>query len=367
MFSTVLFAGQFSLGVQYDGWNSNYVAPVNFGGWEIWAPVNLNFALDKGINVYASSEFGNAAYTDSLSGTPNTIYLTGLSDTVIGGEFDFKGFGVPSSFNIGFNIPTGDQTWEIKQIASNIPTQFVDSRYRGRGFGIDAMYGLSIPAGGANIGAAVGYLYSGAFNPNFGTSIGAGNQLKLGDSLFVALNDVQPFSENQSQVIRLSCFYSLPTQQNSSNVFELGTNLNASYGWNNPDAFSFEFGGQYYFPGLRPDVNGNLSIEAHNSYGPRLYFYPSYAFGDLVITGRAKYVLPNGYAVSDPLYVTCVGGFLLGLEPSVRLKLDNSSALKFSVSYNYITAQNAAVDVNGNPTNVIYNNWTFGTAYEVKL
>ena len=367
MLSTGAFAGQFNLGVQYQGWNSNYVAPANFSGWEIWAPVNFNFSLDKAINVYASSEFGNAAYTDSLSGTPNTITLTGFSDTVIGSELDFTGFGVPSSFNIAFSIPSGDQTWESKQIASNIPTQFVESRYKGRGFGVDAMYGLSFPAGGANIGAAAGYLYSGAFNPNFGTPTGAGNQLKLGDSLFIALNYVQKFSGNQSQIIRLSGFYSLPTQQNSSNVFELGTNLNASYGWNNPEAFSFELGGQYYFAGLRPDINGNFTTEAHNSYGPRLYFYPSYAFSDFVITGRAKYVLPNGYAVSDPLYVTCVGGFLVGLEPSVSLKLDNSSALKFSISYDYIDAQNAAVDINANPTNVIYDRWTFGTSYQVKL
>lgn len=360
------FAGQFNLGAQFQGWNSNYASSTPFNGWEIWAPLSLSLDLGKDLGLYASGEFGSAAYTDSANGT-ETVNLSGLSDTVIGGELHFDLGSLPSLLNVGLNIPTGDQTWEIKQIASNIPTQFVDSRYRGRGFGASGMWGLSFPAGTGAFGASVGYLNAGAFNPNFPGSLVAGNQWRLGDSFFLALNNVQPFSGNQSQVIRLSGYYSLPTQQGGVNVYTMGININASYGWNNPDAFSFEVGGQYFFPGQIPDANGNFTAEPNSSYGPRVYFIPSLAMGEITLTGRAKYVFPNGYAVGDPLYATCVPGVLLGLEPSWTMKLDSGSALKLTVSYDYIAAQNAALDANNNYTSVIYNRFTFGANYEVKL
>src|SRR5258707_493973 len=146
--SSFAFAGQLNLGAQFQGWNSNYAPPANISGWEIWAPISMNFKLDSGINVYAQGEFGNEGYTYiDDKGNGGTTYLTAFSDTVVGGEFNFKSFSAPSVLNVGINLPTGDPTWEAKQIGSNIPTQFIDSRYRGRGLGFSAMYGLSFPAG----------------------------------------------------------------------------------------------------------------------------------------------------------------------------------------------------------------------------
>jgi hypothetical protein len=122
-------------------------------------------------------------------------------------------------------------------------------------------------------------------------------------------------------------------------------------------------------PGQIIDINGNFVAEPHASYGPRFYLIPSYAFGDLTVAARAKYILPNGYAVGDPFYATCVPGFLVGVEPSWLLKLDSGSALRLSASYDYIDAQNAGTD-SKDPTkltDVIYNRFTFGANYEVKL
>lgn len=358
-------AGQLSIGGEFVGWNSNYVQPFN--GWELWAPLSLSFNVDPGLSFYGQTEYGKGDYTDSTSGSPNTVYLNGFSDSVVGTELSFKSFDVPSILNIGVNIPTGDTTWEGKQIAASIPTNFIDSRYRGRGFGVSGMYGVAIPAGSAQIGAAAGYSHAGTFDPsanNPGSSASNLDQLNLGDAVFVAFNHVQPFSDNQSQVIRLSGFYFLQTQQDNQPIYQAGPNINASYSWQNPNALSFDLGAQYYMPGQR-QINGAFTTEPNISYGARLYLNPSYVMGDITLAAQAKYILPNGYAQGDTLYND--GGYLLGIEPSYRLKLDDSSAFKIYAGYDFVAALNAGPDANGNLTNVYYNNWTFGTNYEVKL
>lgn len=351
-------AGQLNFGAEFRDWTSNFLSPVN--GWELFAPLSLNFKANPDMNLYGQTEFGNGNYTDPISGTQT---LTNFSDTVIGGELHFQSFGLPAMLNVGLNLPTGNPTWEAKQIAASIPTEFVDSYYRGRGFGISALYGLSFPSGSGEYGMAAGYMYSGAFNPSY--SVFPISNLKLGDSVFLALNHVQPYSGDQSEIIRLSAYYSLPTLNGSTNIYQLGTNFNASYSWVNPAAFSFEIGAQYWMAGQVADANGNWTPEAHAFFGPRLYVTPSYSFGDLNIAGHLKFVLPNNYDQSNFSYDG--GGFLGGLEPSYVLKLDGSSDLKVTGSFDYIAWLNGAFDVHKNRANVIYNLWTFGTTYEVKL
>ncbi|HEV2352599.1 MAG TPA: hypothetical protein VGR89_00010 [Puia sp.] len=331
-------------------------------GWEMFAPLSVNFKAAPGMNLYGQTEFGNGNYTDPISGTQA---LTNFSDTVIGGEMHFQSFGLPAMLNVGLNLPTGDPTWEAKQIAASVPTEFVDSYYRGRGFGVSALYGLSFPAGNGEYGMAAGYMYSGAFNPGYaGLPI---SNLKLGDSIFLALNHVQPYSGNKSETIRLSAYYSLPTLNGSANVYQLGTNFNASYSWVDPAAFSFEVGAQYWMAGQVADTNGNWSPEANAFYGPRFYLTPSYSFGDLAIMGRLKFVLPNNYDKSNLSDPYDGGGLLGGLEPCYTLKLDASSDIKISGSFDYIAWLNVLGADGTRDANAIYNLWTFGTTYEVKL
>ncbi len=349
-----------NVGGEYESWDSNYVQPFN--GREIWTPFTLSLFPWKGVQLYAQTEFGNGRYTDSLKNT-QTQSLTGFTDTVAGLQMGFNAFSLPSALNIGFNLPTGDPTWETKASASNLPYDFIDSRYRGRGFGMSTLYGIALPAGQAQYGAAVGYMYSGAFNPNYGLGVPA-EQLKLGDSVFLSLNRVTAHGTGQSDVIRLSAFYFLPTQANGTNLLQMGPNINASYGWQNPSAFSFEAGGQYFFTS-QTLVNGQLMAESHSSLGPRFYLTPSYSFGNLTLAARAKYVLPNGYPNTDLFYDG--GGVLLGLEPSFRVRLSHTSALKFKASFDNITAFEAGFDAAGSRTDIIYNRFTFGTDYELKL
>jgi hypothetical protein len=292
--------------------------------------------------------------------------LDGFSDTVAGLEADFRSFNLPSLLNIGFNIPTGNPAWETQQSASIIPTEFIDSGYRGRGFGMSALYGLSLPAGGEEYGIAAGYLYSGAFNPTYGQVVPAelaNEQLKLGDSVFLSLNRVAAHGKDQSDILRFSAFYFLPTQVNGQDLLQMGPNLNASYSWLNSGAFSFEVGGQYFFPQL--SVPNQTQLASNEALGTRFYLYPSYAFGNFTLAARAKYILPNGEPQSGVFYDG--GGYLLGLEPSLRLKLDQGSTLRFSLSLDTVTSLGGGYDAVGNRVDIQYGYCSFGTDYEVHL
>ncbi len=356
-------AGELNLGVQFDSWTSNYVSPFN--GWEILTPLSVSFKPVSDVSLYGQAEFGNGSYTDSV-GSAETRNLTALSDTVVGGEFHFKSFSLPSLLNVALNLPTGDSTWEAKQVASNIPTEFIDSRYRGRGFGASALYGLSFPTGSGEFGAAAGYLYSGVFNPSYAQNVPQ-TDLKLGDSVFLALNHVQAYADNQVETFRLSSYFSLPTQGNGANLLQVGANFNASYGWSNPKAFSLEVGAQAWLPSKRLDSNQQFTTEPHNSFGPRFYVSPSYSFGDFALTGQVKAILPNDYAPGDPSYLYDGGGWLYELEPSYRIKLDGVSSLRIFAAFDYVAWENMGQAADGSRVKVIYNLWTLGTHYEVKL
>jgi hypothetical protein len=355
--------GELGLGVQGDGWNSNY--PTQNNGYDILVPLTLAYKANPNVNLYGQTEFASGSYTDSVSGT-ETINLNNISDTVVGGEVHFKTGSLPSIVNIGINLPTGDPTWETKEIASSIPTEFVDSRYRGRGLGFSALYGISLPEGKGEYGVAGGFLYSGAFNPSYGLNAGPNNSLNLGDAAFLALNHVQPHSEDENEIVRFSVYQSFPSAQNGQNVFELGTNFNASYNWSNPKAFSFELGAQAYLPSERANNLGYLVQESSNSYCPRFYITPSYAFGDFVVAAEAKYIMQNDYSPGNLYYDG--GGWLLSLTPSYRFKLDDASSFKVLASFTDVYALNLGpYNGNVNSANVNFNLWTVSTSYEMKL
>ncbi len=348
--------GSLDFGVQGVGWSSNSPLPDN--GWEFLTPLTLSAIPWKGGKIYAQTEYAAGNYTDSQDGT-ETLALRHFSDTVVGLETDFKSFNLPSLLSVGINIPTGDSSWETQQTYSIVPTEFIDSDYRGRGFGTNLLYGISLQAGGEQYGVAAGYMYTGAFNPYYGQIGTPAEQLKLGDSVFLSLNRLQDRGNGQSDIIRFSAFYFLPTQIDGSNLLTMGPNLNASYGWSNPKALSIEGGVQYFLP------TQMVGSGSGDSLGTRFYLTPSYSFGDFSVLARAKYILANNYPTTNFFYDG--GGLLLGLEPSYQLKLDASSHLKFSAGYDYVVWQNAEVDQLLTRVNVDYGHWTFATHYEVDL
>lgn len=356
--------GQLSLGATYDGWNTNYAAPAQDNGYEVFVPLAISYRFIPELNIYTQGEFMTAADTYTPTGaSPGTYNLSNLSDTVLGGELDFKTFSLKSIFNVAINIPTGNTSWNTQEQSSIPPTQFIDSRYSGRGFGASGFYGISLPDGRGEFSAGVGYLYSGAFNPSYG-NVTTVNSLSLGSAIFLALNRVMPFQNSENEIIRFSVYQSFPTVENGQNYYQLGTNFNGSYNWSNPKALSFEVGTQVYLPS-EININGSLTTEPQNSNGPRVYADSTYTFDDFSITGQVKYIFQNNYASGAEYYNG--GGLLLGLGPAYRLKLDEDSALKFSASVDYVDANNNAQDGNGNPTSTQYIFWTVTTAYEMKL
>lgn len=364
MTSGVWADGQLSLGATYDGWNTNYAAPSQDNGYEGLVPVAISYRFIPELNIYTQGEFMIASDTYTSGGSNGTYTLSNFSDTVLGGELSFNTFSLKSIFNAAINIPTGDTTWNTKEQASIPSTQFIESRYSGRGLGASGFYGVSLPDGRGEFSAGVGYLYAGAFNPSYG-NVTTVNSLSLGSSVFFALNRVMPFQNDENEIIRFSVYQSFPTVENGQNYYELGTNFNGSYNWSNPKALSFEMGAQYYLPSSWANSNGQLVTESLNSNGPRIYADSTYAFGDFSLMGIVKYIFQNNYSPGDAYYNG--GGFLVGFEPAYRLRMGEDSALKFSASLDDVYANNYGVDVNGNLTNVNFLFWTVTTAYEMKL
>jgi hypothetical protein len=58
---------------------------------------------------------------------------------------------------------------------------------------------------------------------------------------------------------------------------------------------------------------------------------------------------------------------LLGLQPSMKFKLDSSSSLRFTAGFDYILWQKGGYDLSGDRVDLAYAHWTFGTHYEVSL
>jgi hypothetical protein len=282
---------------------------------------------------------------------------------VLGTQLGFNFLSLPSLLDVSFNVPTGDTAWEALQVPANLPSDFVSTRYQGRGFGFSALYALSFPEKNGQFGAAFGYLYSGAFNPNYDLS----PTFKLGDSYFLSLNHVRSAGKTAKETFRISAFLSQPTLEDSVKTYEMGANFNASYSWYDSKGFSLELGGQGYLPAQRI-VGSVFTTETKLSLAPRFYVSPSLAFGDFLLAARLKYVLPNGYAPDfSEASLYDGGGFLVGLHPSLRLPVDGGSAFFFSASFDDIIAHNKAQDLDGNPADLTYYYWTFGTNYEIKI
>lgn len=352
-------AGEISVGVQYDGWSTDYSSTV--GGSEIMVPVSAYFKIDPALSFYGESAFADGSYTDDAIAGTTTLSLSDLTDTVVGSDLHFHSFGVPSVANIAVNLPTGDSTWEEKeQTYLNVPTEFIDTRYRGRGFGVSGFYGLSFQTGQTSqFGAGVGYLYSGSFDAGQGLP-----DLDLGDSIYLALNRVEAFSGDKSSVIRLSGMAFLPTQTNGQTIFQMGPNIDASYGFSDPKGLSYEIGGQFFTPAGRPNSAGVIQTEAHNSFGQRFYIAPSLTFDKLTVAGIVKYVTANDYAVGETFYDG--GGLLAGLNPTLLVPLNDVSNLKFNAGYDFIIYHNAASS-GGSAADVDYNFWSCGANYEIKI
>ena len=90
----VMAEGQLSIGAHYDGWSTNYTAPTQDNGYEVYTPLAISYDLTPEWSFYAQSEFATANYvgpTGPVGSVTNvTTNLTNISDTVAGGKFSFR-------------------------------------------------------------------------------------------------------------------------------------------------------------------------------------------------------------------------------------------------------------------------------------
>jgi len=356
--------GQVSLGLQFDGWSANTVEP--FKGSETFVPFSFSYGVDPSWWLSGQTSFASGSYTDSIAGT-ETQNLSNLTASTLTSDYYFNAFGVSNMAEVSLTLPTGDPSWETKQVASNIPAIFINSRYQDEGWGASVLYALSFSApSSVEYGVSAGYSYSGAYDPYYGGV--PGNQLKMGDSIFVALNRIESLPQSQSRVFRLCVMAFLPSQINGQTNFELGPNGSASYSFNDPSGFSWSVGTQVYTLSDRYYLNSQGSMvygaEPFGSSGQRFYFTPALALGNLTLAGNLQFVRANGYPISDYSGLYNGGGVVVGLAPSYAWNLDAVSALTFSGGYNFIAAQNASTNFT---QDVDYQYWTFGASYAVKI
>jgi hypothetical protein len=356
--------GLVSLGLQYDGWNSATTLP--FKGTELILPLSITYAPDPNWILYGNTSFVSGSYTDSVLGT-ETLDLSNLTASSITSDYYFKEFGLPNMVELSLTIPTGDPSWETKQIPSSIPTIFINSRYQSEGWGLSGLYALTFAQSEkVEYGVSAGYSYTGAYDPGYGGLTGI--QLKMGDSVFLAMTRVEAFANSQSGTFRVSVMAFLPTQENGISDFQMGPNGTASYSFYDPNSFSWTVGAMVYSLSQRYYFNSAGAVvygpEPFGSSGQRFYFTPSYTWGNLSLGGQAQLVLANGYTIGDRFGLYNGGGFVFGLSPSYALPLDASSALNFTGAYDFVIAHNASV---GFTEDVNYNYWTIGANYQLKL
>jgi hypothetical protein len=363
------YAGQVNWGLQYNGWQTvNTVLP--FCGSEFMIPFSISYAPNADWNLYAQTSFATGGYTDSLYAT-QTLNLSALTASVVGTQVCFMTFGVQSMLEMDLTLPTGDHSWESRVIASNVPSIFINSRYGSGGWGLSGLYSLSF-ASGENVkyGVALGYNYLGPYDPGYDEFLG--NEFKIGDSLFLALNRVETFPQDQTGTIRLTSMASLPTLLNGEMDFQMGPNVGASYSFNNPAGFSWEVGAQVFTLAQRHYLKTASELvygfEPYQSSGVFFYAAPSHAFGNLTLGGLVKYVTANGYPLWDASGLYNGGGFQFALNPGYFVPLDERSAISFNGGFNYIIAQNAAYNFTlDRPVDLFYIFWTFGASYQIKI
>jgi hypothetical protein len=356
--------GQVSLGASFDSWAANTSLP--FKGSEFFTPFSFTYGVDPNWWLSGQTAFAAGSYTDSLAGT-ETFNLSALTQSTLTSDYYFKGFEVPNMIEVSLTMPTGNPSWETKEVPSNIPAIFVNTRYQDEGWGVSGLYGLSFSAGASvNYGVSAGYSYAGAYDPYYGGL--PGNTLKIGDTLFAAFNRTESLPGSQSSIFRLCVMASLPTYLNGQTNFQIGPNGTASYSFNDPAGFSWNVGAQIYTLANRYYVNSSgaevYGQEPYGSSGERFNFTPTLALGSLTLGGLLQYVQADGYPITDASGLYNGGGFVFGFTPTYNLNLDADSILNLNAGYDFIVAHNGSV---GFTQDVDYQYWAVGASYSLKI
>jgi hypothetical protein len=348
-----------NLGTEYHTWSSNFQAE----GYETLMPLSFAFLSQNGkFQVTASTAFVQGHYvTKDLGYGGSQFNGNRLTDSLLGVGFSQPIGSFNSALVVQANLPTGDKRWETIENSSSVPVIFESSRYRGQGFGINAIYGLGKDLGsGWNGMVSGGYLYS--------SSVDSGmdwGKVQLGSYAVLGLSIAR---KTEMSMFRLKAteYLTQDTKAGSTAIYRAPSDTVLELHGEIGKSTRFLLDAAYSLYGkaelLQPVVG--LTQESENSFGDRFYFHPSLEYGVSsklqMSTGFTfKTIAANEYPADNSLYNG--GGYLWGVDQGVKWWMGKNVYTKFSVGYNRITNKDAALDSAGRLTNVTYDDVSCGT------
>ncbi len=345
-------------GAVYDSWTSNFQA----SGSEVLMPFHFEFKAPNGrLQVTASTAFVQGHYLQKDLGFGGSAFDGNrLTDTLLGLAYSIPLGSFSSTLALKVNLPTGDKRWEQQQLPGNIPIIFESSRYRGRGFGFDGMYGIGKQFGDWNLSAVAGYLYSSSVDSVAGSQdvVDYGNYTVVGLVLG---------RRTASSLFRVKALDSIAQDSkiDGAPAFRVPTRTVLDLRWESGKTTRFLLDAGYSIYGKGKLVNtGVYGTELNGSFGDRFYLAPALEYGAgpkvRLTTGLLlKSIAANGYDETYPLYNG--GGTVVGASQGLKWKMGNNTYTSYSLGYNHITNNQAALDSTGSLTDVTYNEVTFGT------
>jgi len=354
--------GEFLTGYQYLSYDSNFTAH----GTEQAIPLSLRVRLMGGrLKLNANTSYFMGAYRQDAVpavGLASSSYdPKKLSDSLVGGSFEFALGSFSSVLALQLNLPTGDERWELDQLIDrqspgNIPSVFVPTRYRGRAFGVNGLLGLGREFAKWNLGLAGGYLNSGSVEVG---ALASPVDLNAGD-YWVGVVTLSRKMKGSRLRFKASEAIAQNTEIDGQDVFKSPpcTVLDLDFSTTGENRFALGTAVNLYGKGRVTDILGVLTDEAEKSLGTRIEVKPSYRYSLGKRTGmetrlRWKYVLDNGYAEDDLRFEG--GGVLLGAAQGFRYKTRGGLLLGLDAAYDRILHEKAAHDSGYRFTNVAYN------------
>lgn len=354
--------GDWSTGYSILSYDSDFTAK----GIEQAVPVTLRLsALDGRLRFHAGGAYLKGDYRREAwasSGVAAARYDAGeIADTVLGAAFEAPLGAFESAIAIQADLPTGDERWEQSQLTDrqtpgNLPLTFFPSRYRGRGFGFNALAGLGRRFSDWDFGIAGGYLRSGSMD--LGT-VDAPAEYDPGDVVVGILTAARKIPAGK---IRGKAAVSFPqaSRVDGSEAFVSPSSTTFEIRFQTPgrQRFSVNFSTTLFAKGRVTDAAGVLVDEERRSLGPRIEVRPSYRYAagaDWILETRARWkqVGPNGYPASDLRFEG--GGNLLGLGQNFRIGMGGGFFLTLDGAYDHLLHEKAARDADYRLTAVTYN------------
>jgi hypothetical protein len=362
--SVSAWAGRFEVETGCDtlSYGSNYTA----SGFEVAVPLSMRWSLSGGhLMLNAGTMFMKGDYKQSAIpdvNLPAAEYKADrLSDSTLGGIWQFQTGQLHNLAALQFNLPTGQAAWESNELnvptkPGNLPLEFVPSRYRGRGFGMTALCGTGLEGKSSDVGFAAGYLRSGKTDLN---TFQDHYDLKSGDYFLGAMTTGARFSGFGSIRLKVSHAWPSPSSVNDqeSYISPAFTNVALSYGTGRSTHFSVDVSANLFGKTQVPNGTGGWMDETSASQGSIYQLRPCLQYPvsrSLRFESAAtwKHVDANGYDQTDERHEG--GGDLLGASQQFRIRLGSQTALLLEGAYDHILNAASALSAAGTLTAVAY-------------